>query len=308
MLLDKKAVNKLIRCPLSGSALTRADDALLAAGMRYPIVNGYPVLIPFEKSVLSEDHVQSLSSPITRNTHEGVKGFLKALVSPPNAKIAEHVALVVNELTQAMTTARVLVVGGAAIGQGMQPIYAHPRLEIVAFDIYASPHIQFLADAHYIPLADDSFDAVIVQAVLEHVLEPDAVVAEIRRVLKPKGLVYATTPFLLHVHEGAYDFTRFTESGLRYLFRDFALIRSGALGGVGTQLLWALDGFGRGLFRSRTFGKLMKLLFFWLLAFDRLSPEPYNIDAASEVFFLGRKHDRTLSPKEAVAHYQGAQR
>jgi 2-polyprenyl-3-methyl-5-hydroxy-6-metoxy-1,4-benzoquinol methylase len=43
---------------------------------------------------------------------------------------------------------------------------------------------------------DGTCDAVVVQAVLEHVLQPDVVVAEIHRVLRPDGLVYAETPFM----------------------------------------------------------------------------------------------------------------
>ena len=83
------------------------------------------------------------------------------------------------------------------------------------------------------------------------------------------------------------------------------MIRSGALAGVGTQLLWALDGFGKGVFRSRMAGKLMKVLFCWLRLFDRLAPDAYNIDSAAEVFFWGRKSEHTLAPKAAIAHYQG---
>ncbi len=86
-------------------------------------------------------------------------------------------------------------------------------MRIAAFDIYYSANVQFIADAHSILLRDASVDAVVIQAVLEHVLDPQQVVDEIWRVLKPSGLVYAETPFLQHVHEGAYDFTRFTESG-----------------------------------------------------------------------------------------------
>jgi SAM-dependent methyltransferase len=40
-----------------------------------------------------------------------------------------------------------------------------------------------------------------IQAVLEHALDPPVVVAEIYRVLKPGGLVYADTPFMQRVHE-----------------------------------------------------------------------------------------------------------
>src|SRR5690606_38382329 len=107
-------------------------------------------------------------------------------------------------------------------------------------DVYSSPEVDFIADGHEIPIRSGSVDAVIVQAVLEHVLDPQKVVDEIHRVLKPQGLVYAETPFMQQVHEGPYDFTRFTESGHRWLFRRFARIDSGALRGPGTALLWSV--------------------------------------------------------------------
>jgi ubiquinone/menaquinone biosynthesis C-methylase UbiE len=69
-----------------------------------------------------------------------------------------------------------------------------------------------VADGHQLPIADGSVDGVWIQAVLEHVLDPSIVVQEIHRVLTPGGVVYAETPFMQPVHEGAYDFTRFSLS------------------------------------------------------------------------------------------------
>ena len=63
----------------------------------------------------------------------------------------------------------------------------------------------------------------------------------------------------------------------------------------------------RGVFKSRTVGKVIKLGFFWLQYFDRIIPESYNIDAASGVFFLGRKQSVPINGIEAIAHYKGAQ-
>ena len=68
---------------------------------------------------------------------------------------------------------------------------------------------------------------------LEHVLDPAQVVAEIHRVLGKDGVVFANTPFMQQVHEGAYDFTRFTLSGHRWLFRNFDLLEAGTSAGVG---------------------------------------------------------------------------
>jgi ubiquinone/menaquinone biosynthesis C-methylase UbiE len=178
----------------------------------------------------------------------------------------------------------------------------------VAFDVYATENVQLIADGHQIPFANGTFDAVIVQAVLEHVVDPWTVVQEIHRVLRMGGVVYAETPFLQQVHEGAYDFTRFTESGHRYLFKDFDLIRSGASAGPGTQTVWTVEHLARSVFRSRMTGKMAKAAFFWVRYLDMIIPTPYQIDSASGVFFMGRKNGRTISVEEIVQHYSGADR
>lgn len=115
----------------------------------------------------------------------------------------------------------------------------------MVLDIYDSQNVDILADAHSVPFKSGLFDLVIIQAVLEHVLNPEKVVSEISRVLRPEGVVYAETPFMQQVHEGPYDFTRFTESGHRYLFKNFSQIRSGVTAGAGSSLLWSLDFFSR---------------------------------------------------------------
>lgn len=300
-----------MRCPKSGCRLKRIDNWLIAESgeeqIAYEIIGDHPVLIDFDRSVLKKENIESLSSVFERNSYSGLLGIIKRLVSPPNDATAENVEHIMNLLFTSKNSAQVLIVGGGTIGQGMEPIYNDPRIALVSFDIYASPSVQLLADAHNIPLPDNSFDAVIIQAVLEHVLEPITVVSEIYRVLKQNGIVYAETPFLQHVHEGAYDFTRFTESGHRYLFKNFELIKSGPSAGAGTQLLWSIDNFFRGLFRSRKLGKVIKICFFWLQHFDKLISESYNIDAASGVFFLGRKQMSKIDAKEIIAHYKGAQ-
>jgi SAM-dependent methyltransferase len=146
--------------------------------------------------------------------------------------------------------------------------------------------VQFIAGAHQILLADKSVDAVVIQAVLEHVLDPDQVVREIHRVLRESGIVYAETPLLQQVHAGAYDFTRYTSSGHRYLFRSFEEIAAAPAAGSGTQLLWSVDHLVRGLMRSELVGKLARVPFFWLRYLDRLIPTAFAMDNASAYYFL----------------------
>lgn len=227
---------------------------------------------------------------------------------PQNERAAANAASLLRMLVEDRAAPLVLIVGGGAIGAGAEALYEHPEVRLVGFDLYASPHVQLIADAHRMPFADGTFDAVWIQAVLEHVLEPQAVVGEVERVLRPGGLVYAETPFLQPVHEGPYDFTRFTDSGHRWLFRRFELVDSGAVLGPFAQLLWSINHAARSLFRSAKAGFAAELLFFWLKYFDRLVPDRFARDGASGLFFLGRKAATSLSPKEIVDYYRGAQR
>jgi len=278
--------------------------------MEYTMVDGLPILIDFDQSVISREEFfsQKGGSAVERKSSRGISRLLKRIVSPPKKTTRINVANVLRILRMAGGESRVLFVGGGSVGQGMEPFYAAPDMKVVAFDVFVSEHVQFVADAHNMPFPGEQFDCVIVQAVLEHVLNPVKVVSEIYRVLKPTGIVYGETPFLQQVHEGAYDFTRFTESGHRYLFKKFELIQSGVSAGPGTQFLWTLDYFVRSLFRSRRAGKIAKLFFFWIRYLDRFIPERFAIDSASGVFFLGRKKTTfTLTPGDAIKHYMGAQ-
>src|SRR5690606_34674507 len=84
---------------------------------------------------------------------------------------------------------RVLVIGGSIVGAGAEELVADDRLELVETDVAWGPRTQLICDAHDLPFADGSFDAIVAQAVLEHVLDPRRCVSEIERVLKPAGLV-----------------------------------------------------------------------------------------------------------------------
>jgi SAM-dependent methyltransferase len=272
-----------------------------------------PALFDFQNSIVSAEQLVATSGApqIPRgfaNSRLG-KG-LNALLHPPNYKAKRNISYLLDLLRRNRVASErpvILVIGGAMVGGGLDDFYNAEDIDILAFDIYWSPFTQFMADAHQIPLADASMDGVVIQAVLEHVLEPKIVVDQIHRVLKPGGLVYADTPFLQHVHAGPYDFTRFTDSGHRYLLRDFECIESGVVASAGTQLMWSIDYFMRALTRSRKVGLIVRLAFFWLAYIDRFLDPKHSIDAASSVYFLGRKANSRVAPLDMVRYYQGAQ-
>jgi ubiquinone/menaquinone biosynthesis C-methylase UbiE len=266
------------------------------------MVGQWPVFVDFERSILQRG---ARATP-PETSIDRVPVPLRSCWKPPNRVAERNVEKLMSLLPR--PSPLVLVIGGGTIGNGIGAIYEDPRTRVVAFDIYGSPLTQFIADAHRIPLADESVDAVVIQAVLEHVLDPGDVVREIHRVLRHGGLVYAETPFLQQVHAGPYDFTRYTSSGHRYLFRAFEEVAAGPVAGPGTQLLWSVDHLVRGLLRSELAGKLARALFFWLRHLDRLVSPRFAMDNASAYFFLGRRADRELEPHEIVDYYRGAQR
>ena len=69
---------------------------------------------------------------------------------------------------------------------------------------------------------DDAFDVIICTEVLEHTLRPWDAVVELRRMLRPGGVLGITTPFNFRIHGPAPDCWRFTADGLASLLSDFA--------------------------------------------------------------------------------------
>lgn len=273
------------------------------------MVDDQPVLIDFERSVVSRDGFlarQGKSVFERDDSRTGLRMRTLKLLLGDNLQARAQAGRFAEEAKRLRARPRILVVGGGAIGGGTESLYADPGIELVGTDIYASAYTSLVADGHALPFADASFEGVWVQAVLEHVLEPDTVAGEIARVLVDGGLVYADTPFMQQVHEGAYDFTRFSKSGHRWLFRGFEELAAGPVGGAGASLIWAIRYFVRALTGSGKVATAVSLAFFWLRFLDIVARVPESEDGACGLFFLGRKAHAPIGPKDIVAYYEQA--
>lgn len=95
------------------------------------------------------------------------------------------------------------------------------RFDYVTLDIDPCSGADIIADICRMPeVLDKSFDTIICAEVLEHSLNPFSAVAELYRILQREGYLLVTTPFNLRIHGPAPDCWRFTEEGLRILFKD----------------------------------------------------------------------------------------
>ena len=304
-LAPTSAVRPLLRCPRCGGSVVGDIPRLRcpACAIDFPSTAGQPIML--------DDLTEAAS--IADAGRNGESSVLSRSARPVRRRTPPHVKAVLANMQSFRShlpqQARILIVGGGLAGHGVQTLVADPDLEIIAFDVYPSEMTQFVADGHHVPLESGSFDGVLIQAVLEHVLAPERIVDEIHRVLRPDGVVYAETAFMQHVHEGAHDFSRFTERGHRWLFRAFDEIDGGPIGGPALQLLWSIDYLVRGLTGSRRAGLRVRRALSVLERLDRRVRIEHRVDAAPAVYFLGRRSsDPTLASGDLLRGYRGPMR
>ena len=111
------------------------------------------------------------------------------------------------------------------VGCGTKP-YAHlyRSAEYVGLEI-DTPQNRIKNDADYFydgnkfPFENASFDSVVANEVFEHVFNPDQFLSEALRVLKPKGNMLLTIPFVWDEHEQPYDFARYSSFGIKSLLK-----------------------------------------------------------------------------------------
>jgi len=311
-----------LRCPACGGRLAAAAGGFRCAApecaREYPVVSGVPILVDESRSLLRISDYRDRERVLVADG-DGRRSGLRALAARlydlipdvvDNPVAAANYGRFASSLLARGGRPRVLVVGGREVGHGMQSLLETQGIELVETDIDFGPRTRLVCDAHQLPFAGASYDGLVIQAVLEHVLDPWACVEEIHRVLRPDGLVYAETPFLYRRHGGPFDFTRFTFLGHRRLFRRFREEAAGAAVGPGVALALGYTGFLLALSRRRAIRAFLRvfgrLTSFWLKYVDRaLLRNDACLDAAAGFYFLGRRSEDTLPDRELIRQFRG---
>jgi SAM-dependent methyltransferase/uncharacterized protein YbaR (Trm112 family) len=326
MLEAADTFSEILCCPACRSDLTAVDGGVVRCGSvrcgkSFPVVGGRPVLIDEERSIFHHRDYQGVGPTSERASTESAEGtgekarlWLNRIPSPSVNLSAVRCFRTMKRLLLARSAAPVvLLVGGGIRGKGMSELTGEPAIRLINVDPSPNSTASLFCDAHDLPFQDGSVDAVVAQAVLEHVADPWRCVEEIHRVLKPNGIVYAETPFMQQVHLHGFDFTRFSHMGHQRLFRRFAEIESGAVAGPGTALSWAWRYFLASWTRSPRLGKALALLgritaFLFELTDHIAGQRPGALDGASCIFFLGTRSDAVISDGALIAAYRGIQR
>ena len=89
-------------------------------------------------------------------------------------------------------------------------------------DLVDTPIVDIVCDASDMPVDDACFDLVLCTQVLEHCQNPQGIVDECHRVLRPCGTFIVTVPSVFPQHGYPADNWRFMPDGLKYLLRAFS--------------------------------------------------------------------------------------
>jgi SAM-dependent methyltransferase len=202
--------------------------------------------------------------------------------------------------------ATVLIVGCGEGGEGLsgfsKEFLAH---NVIGIDIRKTSFTNLLGDIHRLPVSDESIDAVVCQAVLEHIEDVDTALDEFSRILRPSGLLYIDIPFLQGYHALPTDYRRFTSFGLEKTVtnrRDLHTIDSGTSKGPTSVMVWIICEYLAYLlsFGHLTLRKILsvsfRILTFWLKYFDKILLKSHGFNAESmpipsAVYWYGRKKD-----------------
>jgi SAM-dependent methyltransferase len=155
-----------------------------------------------------------------RQATRPLRDALRDLALPESASSDEHwqrqeLNRAVNRHLRSIDPSRLSAAEISGTGHARRPWRRYVHLDYPEFDLCA-------------PLREhDTFDVVICEQVIEHVVDPCAAARNLRELCVPGGHVVVSTPFLVRVHElpmyGMRDYWRFTPHGLRTLLERAGL-------------------------------------------------------------------------------------
>ncbi len=296
----RPALDTVAACPRCRSELdwTGPEARCPACGAEYGAAAGVPVLLPPDSAAPSLDPRWDPGARglVPRSLAPGVLRHRRYLRPPLTYKTGRSLAQVDGFVKSYAENALVLNVGAGETSYGAN---------VLNLEIEPGPLADVVGVAERLPFRDACADGLILMAVLEHVADEQATLAEAARVLRPGGRLLVDVPFLQGYHASPADYRRYTEQGLRAELErhGFEVEGSGVAVGPGSAAAWTISEYLALLLsgRSARLYRLARLATAWLAlplkytdAWLERHPMAYVIPSA--VWAIGRKPQEDAAP------------
>ncbi|MBP9773597.1 MAG: class I SAM-dependent methyltransferase [Candidatus Peribacteraceae bacterium] len=217
--------------PVLRTPLVRKDNTLVCEqnGDTFTIQNGVPIFVPQDLEAHMEEERSGLVNTVKTllRTFPWLYVALIYIISP-----VCHTGLSAQRFLKRFSEKSTLL----NIGSGVHTFTAN----VLNVDIFYYKGVDIVADATRLPLADNSIDGIICESLLEHVPDPNAIMADMLRVLKPGGQMYIVVPFVYPFHACPNDFYRWSQTGVQEMCKGATIekigVRSGPSGALMGQL------------------------------------------------------------------------
>ena len=296
-------------CPYEDHGTLKAGDpqklVCQACRREFPSVEGRPILFDETRCVFSTLEVLQHED---RRQFPEVKGFkfrLRQLL--PVAANFDSTDYLKEALPHLPPVPVVLVIGCGLTGALLRQLL--PAASLILSDVTLQGDAEFACSGECLPFRDQSFDLIVADQVLEHVVNPTSVVNEIHRCLKSGGIVFSGIPFYYPNHGLPYDFQRVTPLGHKMLYRQFRQLALHTTGGPFSCLSLALLNFFCSLWEDLWWRRLTSLLtrllfgpFLWLDRFYR-GREIGSTTICLNSVFMGVKAGVAQSPKAILGSF-----
>lgn len=220
--------SNLICCPICKANLQKANGGYLC------VTHGSFKIDSENRPILIKNEILSKNTDQHESGINWLKSFFKQF--PKLYYSIWHVFCPVMMLINGPRMVLDLVPEGAKtidVGSGPERL----GKEFINIDVFPFPEVDIVSNAEDLPFRDNSIDAAVSESVFEHVPDAWKVAREMMRVVKPGGYIYVSAPFVHPYHASPDDFNRWTISGLKHLFPDLEIVKSGVRSGPWSAFL-----------------------------------------------------------------------